>query len=120
MRSFFREGTEGHPYPAGRSELTIAIKQAYDLRSTYIHTLKPLPKNLVSPHIQSDVFADNGKLLLSFRGLARVARHVILEFISQSSKIDKRGVQLHGGLPEPDDHATGTALLDRQARKLYA
>lgn len=87
--SFFRNGTEGYPYPAGRSELAVAIKQAYDLRSTYIHTLRPLPKNLVSPHIQSDVFSDNGKLLLSFRGLARVARHVILEFISQSPKIDK-------------------------------
>lgn len=87
--SFFRNGTEGHPYPAGRSELAIAIKQAYDLRSTYIHTLKPLPNNLVSPHIQSDVFSDNGKLLLSFRGLARVARHVIIEFISQSPKIEK-------------------------------
>jgi hypothetical protein len=87
--SFFRSGTDGHLYPAGRSELTVAIKKAYDLRSTYIHTLKPLPKNLVSPHIQSDVFSDNGRLLLSFRGLARVARHVILEFISQSQKIDK-------------------------------
>lgn len=88
-RSFFRNGTEGHSYPAGRSELALAIKQAYDLRSTYIHTLRSLPKNLVSPHVQSDVISDNGKLLLSFRGLARVARHVIFEFINQSSKIEK-------------------------------
>jgi len=110
--SFFRNGTEGHPYPAGRSELVLAIKQAYDLRSTYIHTLRPLPKNLVSPHVQSDVISDNGKLLLSFRGLARVARHVIFEFISQSSKIDKEE-SLHDGLPQFNDHATSIALLDR-------
>jgi len=87
--SFFRNGTEESLYPAGRSELAVAIRQAYDLRSTYIHTLRPLPKNLTSPHVQSDVFSDNGKLMLSFRGLARVARHVIIEFINQSQKVEK-------------------------------
>lgn len=87
--SFFREGTGDSLFPAGRSELAVAIKNAYDLRSTYIHTLQPLPKSLTSSHIQSDVFSNDGKLMLSFRGLARVARHVIIEFINRASKVEK-------------------------------
>lgn len=84
---FFREGAKEQLYPVGRTELGIALKNAYDLRSKYIHALKPLPKNLVLRPSHNDTQLVESKPLLTFHGLARVTRHVILEFVKQSSKV---------------------------------
>ena len=82
--TFFRHEAKNHEHPAGRVELGLALKNAYDLRSEYIHALKPLPNNLVLNPSHNDVQIVGARPLLTFHGLARVARHVILAFIKQS------------------------------------
>ena len=84
---FFREEAKDQLYPVGRTELGIALKNAYDLRSKYIHALKPLPKNLVLRPSHNDTQIVESRYLLTFHGLARVARHIILEFVKQSPKV---------------------------------
>lgn len=84
--TFFRDDALGQSLPIGRTELDIALKNAYDLRSEHIHSLKPLPKLLTSSTTQNDTIFVEGKCFLTFQGLARVARHIILEFIKQSPK----------------------------------
>ncbi|MFL1490012.1 hypothetical protein [Pseudomonas antarctica] len=86
---FFRDNAYEHQRPAGRTDIKIALKNAYDIRSSYIHTLKPLPKNLVKMPSLGDILIVDSKPLLTFNGLARIARHVILSFVKQSPKIDK-------------------------------
>ena len=82
--TFFRHEAKDHKHPAGRAEIGLALKNAYDLRSEYIHSLKPLPNNLVLNPSHNDVQIVGVRPLLTFHGLARVARHVILAFIKQS------------------------------------
>ena len=85
--TFFRDEATDQLYPVGRTELAIALRNAYDLRSSYIHELKPLPKHLVLVQTHNDIQIIELKSFLTFHGLARVARHIILEFIKQSPKV---------------------------------
>ncbi|TVT83960.1 hypothetical protein [Pseudomonas sp. H3(2019)] len=86
---FFRSTVCEGQSPAGRTDIEIALKNAYDIRSEYIHTLKPLPKNLVRVPTLGDILIVDSRPLLTFNGLARIARHVILSFTKQSQKIAK-------------------------------
>lgn len=85
--TFFRQEAKDQLCPVGRTELGFALKNAYDLRSEYIHELKPLPKNIVLLHSNNDTQIIESKCFFTFHGLARVARHIILEFIKQSPKV---------------------------------
>ncbi len=86
---FFRDEAKDQLHPAGRTELFEGVKKAYDLRSAYIHALTPLPKNLVVHPAHTDIFLLDSDPHLTFHGLARVARHVIMEFIDQSPKVER-------------------------------
>ncbi|CAE6696497.1 hypothetical protein [Paraburkholderia domus] len=81
---FFRNDAAKSILPPGRGDLTIALKNAYDIRSGYIHTLKAIPGLLASPRTLAEVMHIDGSPHLTFEGLARVARSVILEFIRRS------------------------------------
>lgn len=84
---FFRNGASEHQSPAGRTDIEIALKHAYDIRSGYIHTLRSLPKNLVRIPSLGDILIVDSRPLLTFNGLARIARHVIMSFAKLSPKI---------------------------------
>ena len=85
--SYFRAEVRGLANPAERADLDSALRQAYNLRSRYIHELGELPKILTLP-----VPGDTASLpfrrdvLLTFQGLARLARHVITTFIQRQPK----------------------------------
>ncbi|QCP48327.1 hypothetical protein FAZ95_03480 [Trinickia violacea] len=85
---FFRRETEGRVAPAGRGDLEVALKNAYNVRSGYVHTLKSIPRLLASPMALTDLMHVDGVPLLTFEGLARVARSVILEFICRAPKTE--------------------------------
>lgn len=76
--TFFRHEAKNHECPAGRFELGLALKNAYDLRSEYIHALKPLPNNLVLNLSHNDVQIVGTRPLLTFHGLARVPSDVLV------------------------------------------
>lgn len=85
--SYFRDETEGVTGPVNRADLVEALREAYRLRSQYIHNLKELPRPLAISAITGDTVRVEGRTLLTFQGIARLARHVILEFVDRQPKL---------------------------------
>ncbi|MDD2467464.1 MAG: hypothetical protein PHI97_26065 [Desulfobulbus sp.] len=96
---FFRDESYNQQFPAGRSEIEIALKYAYDVRSAYIHALKPLPENLVMMPNFGDIRIIGHHPYLTFNGLARIARHVIFNFIEKSPKVDNESFNFTSEYP---------------------
>jgi len=86
---FFRRGAEGRVSPAGKHDLEIALKNAYNVRSGYVHTLKSIPRLLTSPMALNDLTHIDGTPFLTFEGLAHVTRSVILEFIRRAPTTER-------------------------------
>jgi hypothetical protein len=86
---FFREEAANQSRPVGKSELRVALKKAYDLRSKYVHTMDSLPTNLLACPSHSDILTIDSRPHLSFHGLARLAHHIIVEFVNRSPKIER-------------------------------
>ena len=98
--SFFREEAVTASNPIGRADLDIALKNAYRLRSQYVHELRALPKQLTLGHItMGDMMIVDGQPLLTFHGLARVARHVIMQFVSRADHVPEESFDYRGDLP---------------------
>ena len=88
-RSFFREEAKDENNPLGRAELRGVLQQAYSLRSKYVHELVELPRLLTLPTSYSETLLIDRHTYLTFQGLARLARHVILKFIESQPKVEK-------------------------------
>ena len=88
-RSFFREEAKDENNPLGRAELRGVLQQAYSLRSKYVHELVELPRLLTLPASYSETLLIDRHTYLTFQGLARLARHVILKFIESQPKVEK-------------------------------
>lgn len=85
--SYFREEASELVNPIGHADLLSALKRAYDLRSSHIHRLKELPTLLTDfPHYGESLRTDKDTIL-TFQGLARLARHVISEFIKRQPTV---------------------------------
>lgn len=84
---FFRDGATGNS-PIARLELPEALVQAYRLRSRYIHNIRELPDALTHPHMHWEMLRNDGKPHLTFQGLSRLARHVIVSFVRQGRKVE--------------------------------
>ncbi|GBQ31949.1 hypothetical protein HLH34_18775 [Gluconacetobacter azotocaptans] len=80
---FLESGPVGAP---GRLDLRDALKEAYDLRSKYVHRLQNLPQMLDTDLSYRETIRSGHATFLTLEGLARVARHVILEFVTQQPK----------------------------------
>ncbi|MBS1053698.1 hypothetical protein QMA67_14105 [Gluconobacter japonicus] len=80
---FLKSGPVGAP---GRLDLRDALKEAYDLRSKYVHRLQNLPQMLDRDLSYRETIRSGHATFLTLEGLARLARHVILEFVTQQPK----------------------------------
>lgn len=81
--AFYEVDAEGVDRPVRPSELDRALKNAYRARSIYVHVLKPLIHQLKSRGIaEAEVFVWENKPYLTFNGLLRVARAVLLDFVT--------------------------------------
>src|SRR5487761_42131 len=84
--AYFREaGRVGAP---GRLDMRDALKEAYSLRSRYVHNLDRLPHLLSADMAFSEVVRAAHMTLLTLEGLARVARHIILDFVRSELKVE--------------------------------
>jgi hypothetical protein len=83
---FFREETHTTVNAVSRPDLSIALKQAYSIRSSYVHHLKDIPRLLVGINGFHETMVIDGQPTLTFAGLARVARHVIKTFVERAPK----------------------------------
>ena len=96
--SYFREEAQDLANPAGRTDLDRALRQAYDLRSNYIHKLAELPTILKLPGF-GEISPLDRDLLLTLQGLARLARHVITTFIQKRPKVHREEYAYRFELP---------------------
>jgi len=86
--SYFRTVSVASKHAITRRELPLALRQAYSLRSQYIHSAKPAPDALTMPHAHGEVAEIERRPVLTMQGLARVTRHVIRRFISDGPKVE--------------------------------
>ena len=86
---YYRQEALNVEVPASRPDLEEALQGAYRIRSGFIHNLRELPRPLLISLMQGDTIRVEGKTLFTFRGIARLARHVIMEFIQRQPKVEK-------------------------------
>ena len=86
--SYFRGEARDLVNPMGRSDLHAALRQAYQMRSQYIHELRELPAILKITGRRDRAPLDQG-VVLTFQGLARLAHHVISTFIERQPKVHR-------------------------------
>lgn len=72
----------------GRLDMRDALREAYRLRSRYVHNLRGLPSLLSTEMSFREVARVGHATLLTLEGLARVARHIIFEFVAREPKND--------------------------------
>lgn len=86
--SYFRIVGVSSNRAVSRRELPFALRQAYGLRSQYIHSAMPLPDALTMPHGHREVAEIDRRPVLTIQGLARVTRHAIRRFIADGPKVE--------------------------------
>ncbi len=86
--SFFREEAEKAVGAVSRPDLSIALRQAYSIRSSYVHHLQDIPRLLVGIEGFHETMIVDGQPSLTFAGLARLARHVIKTFVARAPKTE--------------------------------
>lgn len=97
--SFFREEADKATAAISRPDLSIALRQAYSIRSRYVHNLEDIPRLLTGIEGFHEMITIDGEPTLTFAGLARVARHVIQTFVARAPKIEKEQFDWTKDLP---------------------
>lgn len=85
--SFFREEASGLENPIARADLPEALKRAYGMRSKHIHELRELPTLLTNVPSYGESLRIDRATILTFQGMARLAHHVINEFVKRQPKV---------------------------------
>ena len=85
--AFYRADAIGRPRPVPRDLLEVAVRRAYALRSSAVHTLSGLPDAIGAVPSHGDYATVDGQPVLTVAGLARVARAAIREFVRRSEKV---------------------------------
>lgn len=86
--NYFRQPEAGSR-PIARYELDAALRQAYELRSAFIHQLRSLPSSIALPHKHSETTSVERRPALTFQGLFRITRHVIRAFVFERPKLQE-------------------------------
>ncbi len=87
--TFFREEATGRTNPVGQSELHHCLRHAYSLRSKYLHGSIELPREFtLGPVGKAETVCVDGKTLLTFEGLSRVARHLIRRYVMRQKTVE--------------------------------
>ena len=97
--SFFRQEAEKAVGAISRPDLSIALRQAYSIRSSYVHRLTDIPRLIVGVDGFHEAMAVDEQPTLTFAGLARVARHVINTFVERAQKTETEEFDWTTALP---------------------
>lgn len=99
-------------FPLRRSRIEQGIQNAYVLRSSFSHALKPLTQLLISESYRAEEVEQEGQTYLTLRGLFRLVRSIMLEFIEKQETKDL--------LSYPWNQELGNGLIDRTPMPAYA
>ncbi len=74
-----------------KNELDRALANLYDTRSGYVHSLQPIQQLLRLPNwsAKADYFPWDHEPFLTFSGLARLVRHVLIRFVERQPTLEK-------------------------------
>lgn len=98
--SFYSEEANGIKSAVRPSQIRQALKNAYTLRSKYVHTLQKIEDHLRHSKLaDGDVFVWEKEPYLTVAGLHRLVRHVVGRFIEKSDSIDTEEYNWRKGLP---------------------
>lgn len=86
--SYFRKEGVAGGRPVARYELEQALRQAYNLRSSYVHRLSALPTSISHPHGHWESTTVDRRPVLTFQGLYRLTRRVIEHFVATGQKVE--------------------------------
>lgn len=88
--SFFMEEAQGRG-ALPKNALVKTLANLYDTRSGYVHSLRPIQEQLRLPlwGAKSDYFSWNHQPYLTFSGVVRLVRHVLLCFVARQPSLDK-------------------------------
>jgi hypothetical protein len=90
-RDFFDASRSLTSSPLRKSRIEQAIQNAYILRSSFAHELKPLNDALISEsHRAEEIELQNNASYLTLRGLFRLVRSILLEFVERQEMEDLR------------------------------
>lgn len=96
--SFFRSEASQATGPISRGDLVAALQTAYTLRSRYVHALQEIPSQLTIGSMPEMIDGDD-RPSLSIAGLARVARHIIMQFVSRGPFVEREEFDYRRSLP---------------------
>ena len=84
-----------------RDDVERALKNAYNIRSRYAHALKLIIDQSAVDNISkvSDYFRNNREPYLTYSGLLRVMKYVVIEFVGQKEKVERESIDWQKGLP---------------------
>lgn len=98
--SYFTREAEEIQAAIRKTEFARALKNAYRMRSGYVHELKPIVSQLRVPTIsQQDAFRWDYEPYLTLSGLARLTSHVLKKFIERGESVATEEVNWRGQLP---------------------
>lgn len=88
--AFFLDEATGRSFPIRRSDLPRLLKNVYKTRSEYVHELHLVMDEV--KHLSRDplweVLRFQHDAYLTYSGLIRLARHILISFISSSPKVE--------------------------------
>ncbi|UOR12635.1 hypothetical protein [Halobacillus amylolyticus] len=98
--SFFVEEAEGINVPLRKSHINQLLKNAYGIRSKYVHSLQSIMKQLKMPSIGSgEVYSWGGNPQITYKGLLRLTHHVIKNFFESQECLESESYNWRDDLP---------------------
>ena len=97
--SFFRDEAEKVVGAVSRPDLSEGLRQAYSIRSRHVHNLRDIPRLIVGLEGFHETVMVDGQPTLTFSGLARAARHVIMTFVARAQKVETEEFDWRKDLP---------------------
>lgn len=97
--SYFRREVAQAQGAISRPDLETALRQAYEIRSGYVHRLQDINSALVGLPSFPDALELEGRATFTFAGLSRLARHVIMQFVARGPKVERETFNYRSVLP---------------------
>jgi hypothetical protein len=89
--SFFLSEAVGIGRPIPKGNLAQSLRNLYQTRSGFVHSLQTVHEQLRMPHIgqSSDIFTWDNQPFFSMSGLVRLTHHVLRTFLSRQQQLEK-------------------------------
>ena len=99
--SFYTTDSVGRTWPIRKNELPRLLKNLYTTRSGYVHELEEVldESRHFSPNPTDDTSRFRHEPYLTYSGLVRLARTVLIKFITSTPKLDSEQAHWRGQLP---------------------